>query len=473
MFGQKLYKGGKSNNMKMSIKTCMILGFVSVVVIVFITTLLLSSQVLDTKNIFSVSNILVLCIFIVFSLILALIISRLITFPLKKIEKSMRTVASGKIVDVKHLKNINKFSEIEETIDSYNGMMEMIKKNNFDLNSQQSKTEIILEHMADGVIAFSITRQVVHMNKSAQRLLKIDNSYDTFDKIIKKLESDLDFDKIMYLPNYKSIDMKTVVDDNALNIIFIPFFSNRLTPMGVIMIVRNITENVKLDDMRKEFVANVSHELKTPLTSIKGYSETIMNGDLTYQEIIRFSKVINQEANRMGRLVADLLQLSRFDYKKVSWKKMMFAIDEMAQNVCEKMQLSAKEKNHTLECVVNVKPPHVYADRDSIEQVLVNIISNSIKYTPEGGIIRVYVGSINKDNAYVKIIDNGIGIPQKDLSRIFERFYRVDKARSRKMGGTGLGLSIVKEIIDGNNGTINIRSEVNQGTEVSITLPTK
>ena len=459
--------------MKMSIKTCMILGFVSVVVIVFITTLLLSSQVLDTKNIFSVSNILVLCIFIVFSLILALIISRLITFPLKKIEKSMRTVASGKIVDVKHLKNINKFSEIEETIDSYNGMMEMIKKNNFDLNSQQSKTEIILEHMADGVIAFSITRQVVHMNKSAQRLLKIDNSYDTFDKIIKKLESDLDFDKIMYLPNYKSIDMKTVVDDNALNIIFIPFFSNRLTPRGVIMIVRNITENVKLDDMRKEFVANVSHELKTPLTSIKGYSETIMNGDLTYQEIIRFSKVINQEANRMGRLVADLLQLSRFDYKKVSWKKMMFAIDEMAQNVCEKMQLSAKEKNHTLECVVNVKPPHVYADRDSIEQVLVNIISNSIKYTPEGGIIRVYVGSINKDNAYVKIIDNGIGIPQKDLSRIFERFYRVDKARSRKMGGTGLGLSIVKEIIDGNNGTINIRSEVNQGTEVSITLPTK
>lgn len=459
--------------MKMSIKTCMILGFVSVVVIVFITTLLLSSQVLDRKNIFSVSNILVLCIFIVFSLILALIISRLITFPLKKIEKSMRTVASGKIVDVKHLKNINKFSEIEETIDSYNGMMEMIKKNNFDLNSQQSKTEIILEHMADGVIAFSITRQVVHMNKSAQRLLKIDNSYDTFDKIIKKLESDLDFDKIMYLPNYKSIDMKTVVDDNALNIIFIPFFSNRLTPMGVIMIVRNITENVKLDDMRKEFVANVSHELKTPLTSIKGYSETIMNGDLTYQEIIRFSKVINQEANRMGRLVADLLQLSRFDYKKVSWKKMMFAIDEMAQNVCEKMQLSAKEKNHTLECVVNVKPPHVYADRDSIEQVLVNIISNSIKYTPEGGIIRVYVGSINKDNAYVKIIDNGIGIPQKDLSRIFERFYRVDKARSRKMGGTGLGLSIVKEIIDGNNGTINIRSEVNQGTEVSITLPTK
>ncbi|MDD3303396.1 MAG: ATP-binding protein [Clostridia bacterium] len=459
--------------MKISIKTCMILGFVSIVVIVFITTLLLSSQVLDTKNLFAISNLLVLLIFIVFSLILSLIITRLITFPLKKIDKSMKNVANGKIVDTKHLRNFTKFSELEETIDSYDLMMEMIKKNNFDLNSQQSKTEIILEHMADGVIAFSITKQVVHMNKSAQRLLQIDNAYDTFDKIIKKLNCDLDFDKIMYLPNYKSVEIKIAVDENALNIIFIPFFSNRLSPMGVIMIVRNITETVKLDDMRKEFVANVSHELKTPLTSIKGYSETIMNGDLTYQEIVRFSKVINQEANRMGRLVADLLQLSRFDYKKVSWKKMMFSLDEMAQNVCEKMQFSAREKNHKLECIINVKPPNIYADRDSIEQVLVNIVSNSIKYTPEGGAIKVYVGSINNDNAYVKIIDNGIGIPQKDLNRIFERFYRVDKARSRKMGGTGLGLSIVKEIIDGNNGTINIKSEINQGTEVSITFPTK
>ena len=152
--------------------------------------------------------------------------------------------------------------------------------------------------------------------------------------------------------------------------------------------------------------------------------------------------------------------------------KAFFPIDQMALNVCEKMQFGAKEKGHKLECVVTVKPPEVYADKDSIEQVFVNIISNSIKYTPDGGIIKVYVGSIN-NNAYVKFIDNGIGIPEKDLSRIFERFYRVDKARSRKMGGTGLGLSIVKEIIDGNNGTIDIHSEVNKGTEVIITLPTK
>ena len=174
----------------------------------------------------------------------------------------------------------------------------------------------------------------------------------------------------------------------------------------------------------------------------------------------------------MDRLVADLLQLSRFDYKKVSWKKMMFSLDELCKNVCDKMQIQAKQKNHKLECVVSSKPPQIYADRDAIERVVINIVSNSIKYTPDGGTITVYVGAVNS-NAYFKVIDNGIGIPEKDLNRIFERFYRVDKARSRQAGGTGLGLSIVKEMVEGNNGTIDIRSEVNKGTEVIVTLPTK
>lgn len=458
--------------MKVSIKSCITFLVVSVVVIVFITTIILSESFIDVNNIFAVNNIIVLAVLLFVSLIPTLILSRLITFPLKKMNKAMKTVATGRIIETKHIKDVAKFSELHETMEDFTSMMEVIKKNNFDLNSQQSKTEIILEHMADGVVAFSITKQVVHMNKSAMLLLNISDLDDTFDKILKKIKINLEFDKVMYLPNYKSIEAKTTVGENALNIVFVPFFSDRLTPMGVIMMVRNITENVKLDNLRKEFVANVSHELKTPLTSIKGYSETIANGDLTYQEIVKFSKVINQEANRMGRLVADLLQLSRFDYKKVSWKKMMFSLDDMARNVCDKMQFSAKEKNHDLECIITVKPPQVYADRDSIEQVIINIISNSIKYTPEGGSIKVYVGSIN-NNAYIKVVDNGIGIPEKDLNRIFERFYRVDKARSRKMGGTGLGLSIVKEIIDGNNGTIDISSKVNEGTEVIVTLPTK
>lgn len=458
--------------MKSSIKTCIKIANIVMVVIVYITTILLCRKIIDTNNIFSISNLIILTIFILLSIIINGLIVNMIIFPIKKIEKNMRLVANGKVNEPRHLDDYNKLNEIKDLTDAYMNMFKTIQKNTFDLTGQQSKTEIILEHMADGVVAFNVSRQVIHINKSALRLLGLSSTDDTFEKIIKRLKINLDFDKVMYLPNYKTIELKTNVAGNSLNIVFVPFFSDILTPMGVIIMVRNITENVKLDNLRKEFVSNVSHELKTPLTSIKGYSETIMNGDLTFSEIQKFSRVINQEANRMDRLVADLLQLSRFDYKKVSWKKMMFSLDELAQEVCDKMKIQADQKHHRLECIVGNKPPQVYADRDAIERVIINIVSNSIKYTPDGGQINLYIGSVNS-NAYFKVVDNGIGIPSKDLDRIFERFYRVDKARSRKAGGTGLGLSIVKEMIEGNNGTIDIRSQVNRGTEVIVTLPTK
>ena len=459
--------------MKNSIKNSISVLSISMVVITFITTILLFvTKVINKDNIFSLTTLVVLLALILITYILSIIISKYITTPLKKIERSMKAVADGKIINTKHLNEYKNYAEIVDVIHSFSLMMKLIKKNTFDLNSQQSKTDIILEHMADGVIAFSTTQQVVHVNKSAMRLLGISLEDDTFDKISEKLKIKLPFDKIMYLPNYKTIETKVDVNDNTLNIVFVPFFSDRLTPMGVIMVVRNITENVRLDNLRKEFVANVSHELKTPLTSIRGYSETIMNEDLTYQEIVRFAKVINQEANRMNRLVVDLLQLSRLDDKKVKWNKVMFSLEDLSKLICEKMQYVASQKHHRLECEAIEKIPNVYADKDAIEQVLINIISNSIKYTPDGGIIKVYLGYVG-DRAVVKVIDNGIGIPEKDLERIFERFYRVDKARSRKMGGTGLGLSIVKEMLDGNDGTIDIKSVVNKGTEVTISLPTK
>ena len=151
---------------------------------------------------------------------------------------------------------------------------------------------------------------------------------------------------------------------------------------------------------------------------------------------------------------------------------MLFSINDLVLKVSEKMKFEAEEKNHTLECICPDKPLNVYADKDAVEQIIMNILSNSIKYTPDGGSIRVYVGLVN-ESVYIKVVDNGIGIPEKDLNRIFERFYRVDKTRSRKMGGTGLGLSIVKEIVDGMDGNIDIKSKVNEGTEVVVTLPTK
>ncbi len=413
-------------------------------------------------------------VLILISLIVSTIISKGIIVPMKKMEKSMNNIINGRPNNVskKMLSENVTTVEMQNFVDIFNVMMNMMNKKNFDLNSQESKTEIILEHMADGVVAFSINRQVIHMNKAAMDLLGLTSSEDTFAKVIKKIGVKLDFDKIMYLPNYKNIEQEVTVNDNVLKLVLVPYHSDKLMPMGIIMIVKNITENIKLDNMRKEFVANVSHELKTPLTSIKGYSETILNGGLSQEESERFIKVINNEANRMDRLVADLLQLSRFDYQKNKFTAVKFNLDDLAKEVAEKMEYVAMQKKHKLSCIVNMVPPPIYADKDAIEQVIINIVSNSIKYTPDGGEITIYVGSL-AGKAYLKVVDNGIGIPEKDLKRIFERFYRVDKARSREMGGTGLGLSIVKEIIDKNNGTIEMKSEPGKGTEVIITLPTK
>ena len=165
-----------------------------------------------------------------------------------------------------------------------------------------------------------------------------------------------------------------------------------------------------------------------------------------------------------------MLQLSHFDYKKTVWNKDKINVDDLAKQVVENLQYVAKEKKHNLKCIVNMVPGSIYADKDGIEQVMINILSNSIKYTPDGGEITVYVGAAG-GKAYLKFVDNGIGIPEKDVKRIFERFYRVDKARSRQMGGTGLGLSIVKEIVEAHEGTIDIKSEPGRGTEVIVTLP--
>lgn len=458
--------------MKDSIKKTILLAMLSCVLLTFFTTFYLTEfNVISTDNLFHIVNLIVLISLCFVFLIIGSIIAKMIVFPIKKLEKNMKSVVEGKITETKHLKSYNKFKEIEDIIDVYISMMEVIKKNNFDLNSQQSKTEIILEQMADGVIAFSVMQNVVHMNKSAMNLLNISKDLDNFNKIIKKLELHTNFEQIMYLPNYKTIEEKIIINDNILNLIFVPFYSDKLIPMGVIMVTRNITESVRLDSMRKEFVANVSHELKTPLTSIKGYSETMMRADLTALETAEFAKVINQEATRMDRLVADLLQLSKFDYSKASLKKTTFSLSDLVKLVAQKMSYSAKQKEHTLECQIMTQVK-IYADKDSIEQVIMNIVSNSIKYTPDGGYITLSVGNVN-NSAYVKIKDNGIGIPAQDLQRIFERFYRVDKARSRQMGGTGLGLSIVKEIVDQNNGNIDIKSEIDKGTEIIITLPAK
>ena len=262
------------------------------------------------------------------------------------------------------------------------------------------------------------------------------------------------------------------VEDKYLNIFFASFKDENDIPSGIMVVIQDITEHVKLDNMRKEFVADVSHELKTPITSIMGYSDTLLEGEYDKDTQDRFLNVIASEARRMAKLVSDLLILSRYDNKKVSKEITEFDLGELVKRCQEKLQLEIDKKEHHVECFVTANVPPVKADKDGIERVVLNILTNSIKYTPNAGSIKIYVGFVYND-AYIKVIDNGIGIPEEDLNRIFDRFYRVDKARTREMGGTGLGLSIAKEILDQNKGSIDIKSKKGEGTEVVIRIPTK
>ena len=330
-----------------------------------------------------------------------------------------------------------------------------------------------LLHMTEGIIAFNIDGKIDLINPAAKRLLDISPEDYTFEDVFNKFNLDINMEKLIYLEDWTSMEKKIDVGDKSVNVLFAPFRNEENhKPEGIIAVIQDITEHVRLDIMRKEFVADVSHELKTPITSIMGYTDTLLEGEYDKETEREFLKVVSSEARRMARLVTDLLELSRLDSNKKKLKKESFDLGELVKDCQSKLAIEIKKKHHNVECFVTADVPPVYADKDDIQRVILNVLTNSIKYTPDNGNIKIYVGFVYSD-AYIKVIDNGIGIPEEDLHRIFERFYRVDKARTRELGGSGLGLSIAKEILDKNGGSINIKSEVGKGTEVVIKIPTE
>lgn len=341
-----------------------------------------------------------------------------------------------------------------------------------EVSTQKNQLETILLHMTDGMIAFNREGEIILINPAAKKLLSIRPEDNTFNDIFKKFNLNINMEKIIYLENWTSTEQRIEVEDKYVNVFFAPFKDSSDRPEGVIAVIQDITEHVKLDNMQKELVADVSHELKTPITSIMGYADTLLEGEYDKETQDKFLNVIATEARRMAKLVTDLLTLSRYDNNKKATQKESFDLGELVRKCQDKLAIEIKKKNHTVNSFVTADVPPVYADKYDIERVVLNILTNSIKYTPDGGEIKIYVGFVYND-AYIKIFDNGIGIPEEDLTRIFERFYRVDKARTREMGGTGLGLSIAKEILDKNGGSIDIKSVVGQGTEVVIKIPTK
>ena len=341
-----------------------------------------------------------------------------------------------------------------------------------EVSSRKNQIETILLHMTDGIIAFNMQGEIILINPAAKKFLSISPEDNTFEDIFGKFKLDINMEKVIYLESWTSTEQRIQVDDQYVKVLFAPFKNEDERPDGVIAVIQDITEHVKLDNMQKELVADVSHELKTPITSIMGYADTLLEGGYDEETQTKFLNVIASESRRMARLVTDLLTLSRYDSNKKKTQKETFDLGDLVKQCQEKFAIEIKKKGHTVNSFVTADVPPVYADKDDIERVVLNILTNSIKYTPDNGEIKIYVGFVYND-AYIKIFDNGIGIPEDDLSRIFERFYRVDKARTREMGGTGLGLSIAKEILDKNGGSIDIKSKVGEGTEVVIRIPTR
>ena len=411
-------------------------------------------------------------IFITIAVIIGVFIRKLIIKPIYKLTKSATDIAEGKMVDMNNMMPQKNRTDIDELVQAFCLMNKELNERFNDATRQKKQIETILLHMTDGLIAFNIEGEIIHINPAAENMLELTSEENTFDKIFNKFELNMNVEKIIYLENWTSTEQKINVGERYVNILFAPFKDENERPGGVIAVIQDITEHVRLDNMRKEFVADVSHELKTPITSIMGYADTLLEGEYEKDIQDKFLGVVSSEAKRMARLVNDLLTLSKYDNKQNKCEKVEFDLGELVKQTQENLALEIQKKNHNVECYVTANVPMVYADKYGVERVVINILTNSIKYTPEGGNIKIYVGFVYND-AYIKIIDNGMGIPEKDLSRIFERFYRVDKARTRALGGTGLGLSIAKEILDQNGGSIDIKSIPEKGTEVVIRIPTK
>ena len=404
---------------------------------------------------------------ILISIIIGFWLSRTISVPIINLTKRAEKVASGEF-ETMPLSKAN--DEIGRLTNTFQYMSAALKTTLEEVEAEKNKVETILQNMTEGILAFNLRGELIHINPEAKRALSYeDQEVLNFDSFARRLHAEISLGDLLYIRQEKPEERQVEMDGRFFRLTFATFrFENRIG--GVLVVMHDITRQEKLEMSRREFVANVSHELRTPLTTVKSYAETLLDMSEENEMQQRFLKVIVSEADRMTRLVKDLLTLSRLDEKQGALKKEPIEMRSFVSDLVERMQINAGKKQQLLSYTAVNEAPVFFSDRDKLEQVVVNILSNAIKYTSPGGRIQVFSGRMYGE-VYIKVADNGIGIPQENLSRIFERFYRVDKARSRDTGGTGLGLAIAKQIMDRLGGKITISSEYGKGTEVVLSLP--
>ncbi len=404
------------------------------------------------------------------TIILGYLLAKSVTEPIAEVTRKAARMANGEFeqkVDVKSDDEIGRLGEM------FNELTDKLKNTLGEISSEKSKLETILNNMADGLLAVDLKGTIIHANPKAMDVLGIKprDLEKGYDAIIGKYDKDLTIKSIgKNNPSWVG-SRKVNVGNSIYRSDYAPFTDEHKEYAGLVILMQDVTEQQRLDNMRKEFVANVSHELKTPLTSIKSYTETLLEGAVDDKVIaLQFLSVIDSESDRMTRLVRDLLQLSNFDYEKVAWEKGCNDVVDLIRKAIVKMDVTAGSKDMKISFSTDADSMEGFFDNDKIEQVFLNVLSNAIKYSDDSTFIEISLAK-DDDKAVISVKDQGIGIPEEDMDRIFDRFYRVDKARSRSLGGTGLGLSISKNIIEGHGGKIEIKSRARRGTEVVFSFP--
>ncbi len=394
--------------------------------------------------------------------------------PIKEITRIIQNIF-GRIFSKNMYQSNKDISELHLAV-AMNQLAERIEKQLELIEQNDLRLHGILENMSSGVILVAKDRKIVLVNPAAEELLE----YSKLDLIGKRhveatrhpeisdsieecfwTREKIKRDIVLYYPREKTLQIN-----------FIPMKNENNEILGVVVILNDLTDIRKLEQIRTDFVANVSHELKTPITSIRGFTETLLDG--AYEDVetsLNFLNIIKSESDRLLQIVNDLLELSKIESNTFSLNMEDFNLNNLVELI--RQTLETKINQHELHLDIQIDNDlHIYADKSKVSQILLNLINNAIMYTPIGG--KICVGARMTDDFFeIAVEDNGIGIAKENLTRIFERFYRVDRSRSRNKGGTGLGLAIVKHLVESHHGTISVKSKVGEGTKFNIQLPKK
>ncbi|MDT2736208.1 cell wall metabolism sensor histidine kinase WalK [Enterococcus pseudoavium] len=409
------------------------------------------------------------------SIVVALLVARSITKPIKEMQKQAIRIAQG---DYSEKVDVQGHDELSQLAETFNKLSDRVEDAQDTMEAERNRLDSVLTHMTDGVIATDRRGKVITINEMALSLLDTTSEQAIGQSILTLLDLDEEYTLRKLLETPEEILLERSKSDSAedqltLRSDFAMIRRESGFISGLVVVIHDVTEQEKTAEERRQFVSNVSHELRTPLTSVRSYLEALEEGAWQDKNIApEFIHVTLGETDRMIRMINDLLNLSRMDSGVQQMELELVNFNELVGYALDRfdMMVNSQKKNYRIVREFTERDLWVEIDTDKIMQVIDNIMNNAIKYSPDGGKIEVHLIETH-NNVVLSISDEGLGIPKKDLEKVFERFYRVDKARARKQGGTGLGLAISKEVMKAHQGQIWVESVEGKGSTFYISLP--